>query len=191
MQDGADYNDAIYFIWIFITMSPNPALKIAILTVSDTRTAENDHSGNYLASAIAEASHQLHEKLILVDNRYKIRAALSQWIADPEVRVVLITGGTGFTDRDVTPEAVAPLLDKEIPGFGELFRKISYEEIGSSTIQSRAIAGIANGTFIFCLPGSSGACRTGWEKIIKQQLDSNNRPCNIIEMLPRIAICTK
>jgi molybdenum cofactor biosynthesis protein B len=167
-------------------MSDTP-LKIAVLTVSDTRTEATDHSGNYLFSAITEAGHQLYEKLILVDNRYKIRAALSQWIADPEVRVVLITGGTGFTDRDVTPEAVAPLLDKEIPGFGELFRAISYEEIDSSTIQSRAIAGIANGTFIFCLPGSTGACRTAWTKILKQQLDLNNRPCNIIEMLPRIA----
>lgn len=172
-------------------MPDHNLLKIAILTVSDTRTEENDHSGNYLASAVAEAGHQLHEKLILMDNKYKIRAALSQWIADPEVRVVLITGGTGFTDRDVTPEAVAPLLDKEIPGFGELFRHISYEEIGSSTIQSRAIAGIANGTFIFCLPGSSGACRTGWNKIIKLQLDGNNQPCNIIEILPRIATCAK
>ncbi len=172
-------------------MSDHNPLQIAILTVSDTRTEENDHSGNYLAEAITIAGHQLHEKLILVDNRYRIRAALSQWIAAPEVRVVLITGGTGFTDRDVTPEAVTPLLDKTIPGFGELFRQLSYEEIGSSTIQSRAIAGIANGTFIFCLPGSSGACRTGWEKIIKRQLDSANKPCNIIEMLPRITVNSK
>ncbi len=166
-------------------------LKIAVLTVSDTRTEKNDHSGNYLAGAVVEAGHQLHEKLILVDNRYRIRVALSQWIADPEVRVVVITGGTGFTDRDVTPEAVTPLLDKEIPGFGELFRQLSYDEIGSSTIQSRAIAGIANGTFIFCLPGSSGACRTGWNKIIKLQLDGANQPCNIIEILPRITTCSK
>lgn len=164
------------------------ALKIAILTVSDTRTEVNDHSGNYLAGAVTEAGHQLYEKLILVDNRYRIRAALSQWIADPEVRVILTTGGTGFTDRDVTPEAVTPLLDKEIPGFGELFRQLSYDEIGSSTLQSRALAGIANGTFIFCLPGSSGACRTGWSKIIKLQLDDSNQPCNIIEILPRIAV---
>ena len=168
----------------------NP-LQIAILTVSDTRTEENDHSGSYLAEAITSAGHQLYEKLILVDNRYRIRAALSQWIAAPEVRVILITGGTGFTDRDVTPEAVVPLLDKTIPGFGELFRQLSYDEIGSSTLQSRAIAGIANGTFIFCLPGSSGACRTGWEKIIKRQLDASNQPCNIIEMLPRIAVNSK
>jgi len=168
-------------------MPDTSPLKIAVLTVSDTRTEETDHSGNYLATAINEAGHQLYEKLILVDNRYRIRAALSQWIANSEVRVVLITGGTGFTDRDVTPEAVTPLLDKEIPGFGELFRAISYEEIGSSTLQSRAIAGIANGTFIFCLPGSTGACRTAWTKILRQQLDVNNRPCNIVEMLPRIA----
>ena len=172
-------------------MTDASPLKIAILTVSDTRTEETDHSGNYLASAVTEAGHQVYEKLILVDNRYRIRAALSQWIADPEVRVVLITGGTGFTDRDVTPEAVTPLLDKQIPGFGELFRHISYEEVGSSTIQSRAIAGIANGTFIFCLPGSSGACRTGWSRIIKAQLDSNNHPCNIVEILPRITTYSK
>ncbi len=172
-------------------MPEHNALKIAILTVSDTRTEENDHSGNYLVEAVVAAGHQVHQKQILVDNKYKIRAALSQWIADPEVRVVLITGGTGFTDRDITPEAVTPLLDKEIPGFGELFRHLSYEEIGSSTMQSRAIAGIANGTFIFCLPGSSGACRTGWSKIIKIQLDANNKPCNIIEILPRIITCSK
>jgi molybdenum cofactor biosynthesis protein B len=167
------------------------SLKIAVLTVSDTRTEESDSSGRYLAEAVAEAGHQLAAKQIISDNKYKIRAAVSAWIASPEVRVVLITGGTGFTDRDVTPEAITPLFDKEIPGFGELFRQLSYEEIGSSTLQSRALAGIANGTFIFCLPGSSGACRTGWSKIIKLQLDGANQPCNIIEILPRIASCCK
>lgn len=171
-------------------MSEAP-LKIAVLTVSDTRTEENDSSGRYLADAVTEAGHQLAAKQIISDNKYKIRAAVSAFIADPEVRVVVLTGGTGFTDRDVTPEAVAPLFDKEIPGFGELFRQISYDEVGSSTFQSRAIAGIANGTFIFCLPGSSGACRTGWSKIIKLQLDGNNQPCNIIEILPRIATSAK
>lgn len=172
-------------------MSDTSGLKIAVLTVSDTRTEETDSSGRYLAGAITEAGHQLAEKRIVSDNLYKIRAVLSQWIADPEVRVVLTTGGTGFTDRDVTPEAVMPLLDKEIPGFGELFRAISFDEIGTSTIQSRAIAGIANGTFIFCLPGSSGACRTGWSRIIQAQLDSGNQPCNIIEILPRITVNTR
>lgn len=172
-------------------MTDSSHLKIAVLTVSDTRTEENDHSGNYLAGALAEAGHQLAAKQIVSDNKYKIRESASAWIADPEIRVVLITGGTGFTDRDVTPEAVAPLLDKEIPGFAELFRYISYEEIGTSTIQSRAIAGIANGTFIFCLPGSSGACRTAWTKIIKMQLDINNQPCNIVEILPRIGVDSK
>ena len=179
---------ALFFYGIDLITMPNSAtLKIAVLTVSDTRTEETDHSGNYLASAVTEAGHQLYEKLIVTDNRYKIRAALSQWIADHDVRAVLITGGTGFTDRDVTPVAVTPLLDKVIPGFGELFRNISYDEIGSSTIQSRAIAGIANGTFIFCLPGSTGACRTAWTQILKLQFDINNQPCNIVEILPRIA----
>lgn len=166
-------------------------LKIAVLTISDTRTEENDTSGRYLADAVVEAGHRLASKQIISDNKYKIRAAVSAFIADPEVRVVILTGGTGFTDRDVTPEAVAPLFDKEIPGFGELFRQISYDEVGSSTFQSRAIAGIANGTFIFCLPGSSGACRTGWTRIIKLQLDGGNQPCNIIEILPRIATSSK
>lgn len=166
---------------------PQASLKIAVVTVSDTRTEENDNSGRYLADAVVEAGHQLAAKEIISDNKYKIRAALSAWIADPEVRVVITTGGTGFTDRDVTPEAATPLFDKEIPGFGELFRIISYDEVGSSTVQSRAVAGIANGTFIFCLPGSSGACRTGWSKIIRLQLDGDNQPCNIIEILPRIA----
>lgn len=171
-------------------MSESP-LKIAVLTVSDTRTEETDSSGRYLAEAVVEAGHQLAARQIISDNKYRIRAAVSAWIADPEVRVVILTGGTGFTDRDVTPEAVAPLFDKEIPGFGELFRQLSYDEVGSSTFQSRAIAGIANGTFIFCLPGSSGACRTGWSRIIKLQLDGSNQPCNIIEILPRIATCSK
>lgn len=162
------------------------SINIAVLTVSDSRTEDTDSSGGYLANALSEAGHQLHEKVILPDHKYQLRAKVSQWIADPTVRVVLVTGGTGFADRDITPEAITPLLDKEIPGFGEAFRSASYEEIGASTIQSRAIAGIANGTFIFCIPGSSGACRTAWTKILQQQLDSRSRPCNVVELFPKI-----
>ncbi len=163
-------------------------LHIAVLTVSDTRTEENDSSGHSLQEALLDAGHHLHEKTILKDNQYSIRAKLSEWIADSDVQIVLITGGTGFADRDVTPEAVQPLLDKEIPGFGEMFRHLSYNDIGSSTIQSRALAGIANSTFIFCLPGSTGACKLAWEKLLKQQLDSRNKPCNIVDVLPNIRV---
>lgn len=160
--------------------------SIAVLTVSDTRTEENDHSGKFLVDAFTEDGHTLHEKIILKDDRYLIRAKLSQWIADQDVNVVLITGGTGFANRDVTPEAVQPLLDKEIPGFGELFRYLSYDDIGCSTIQSRAFGGLANRTFIFCLPGSTSACRLGWEKILKPQFDQTNKPCNMIDIMPYI-----
>lgn len=162
------------------------SLNIAVLTVSDTRTDENDFSGRSLQEALLIAGHHLHEKTILKDDKYSIRAKLSEWIADTDVQIVLITGGTGFADRDITPEAVKPLLDKEIPGFGEMFRYLSYTEIGSSTIQSRALAGMANGTFVFCLPGSTGACKLAWEKLLKQQLDSRNKPCNIVDILPNI-----
>lgn len=154
------------------------SLGIALLTVSDTRTAENDSSGDFLQNALESEGHRLIERKLLPDDRYAIRASIANWAIDPSVQVVLITGGTGFAARDVTPEAVAPLLDKEIPGFGELFRQISYTEIGNSTIQSRCLAGFTNGTLVFCLPGSTGACRTAWNGILKDQLDSTHRPCN-------------
>ncbi|HHJ36685.1 MAG TPA: molybdenum cofactor biosynthesis protein B [Gammaproteobacteria bacterium] len=161
-------------------------IKIAILTVSDSRTEADDTSGKALVERLTEAGHILSEKLILVDDRYKIREAVSRWIADENIDVVISTGGTGLTGRDITPEAVRPLFDKEIDGVGELFRWISYQEIGTSTIASRCIGGLANGTFIFCLPGSTGACRTGWDKIIAPQLDCNTSPCNIVALMPRL-----
>lgn len=161
-------------------------LALCVLTVSDTRTAANDSSGDYLAAALAEAGHRLHARTLLPDDRYRLRAIVAAWIADPAVDGVLVTGGTGFTGRDSTPEAIAPLLDKEMPGFGELFRTLSYEEIGTSTLQSRAFAGLANATFVFCLPGSTSACRTAWEKLIRAQLDARTRPCNLVSLRPRL-----
>ena len=158
-------------------------LGVAVLTVSDTRTSENDTSGDYLAESAQAAGHPLRARTLIPDDIYRIRATLSQWIADPAVQVVLVTGGTGFAGRDSTPEAVQPLLDKTIDGFGEIFRSLSYEEIGSSTIQSRALAGLANRTLIFCMPGSTGACRTAWTGVIAEQLDSRHRPCNFAGVL--------
>lgn len=158
-------------------------LNIAVLTVSDTRDEETDKSGLTLVECLQAAGHTLVEKKIVKDDVYQMRAVTSQWIADPQVQVIVSTGGTGFANRDSTPEAMKPLFDKEIEGFGELFRQVSFEEIGTSTIQSRAIGGLANGTVIFCLPGSTGACRTGWEKVIKDQLDNRFRPCNFVEMI--------
>lgn len=161
------------------------SLNIAVLTVSDSRTLEDDSSGSYLAEALVAEGHRLAAREIVRDNIYDIRARLSQWIADPQVQVVLTSGGTGFSGRDSTPEAVQPLLDKEILGFGELFRHLSHHDIGSSTIQSRALAGIANQTVIFCLPGSTGACELGWLQIIRPQLDSRQKPCNFATLLSR------
>ncbi|HEU4536722.1 MAG TPA: molybdenum cofactor biosynthesis protein B [Polyangiaceae bacterium] len=161
-------------------------LAIAVLSVSDSRTLETDTSGRYLAEALVAAGHRLHERAIVPDNIYRVRALVAGWIADEACQAVLVTGGTGFTGRDGTPEAVTPLLDKLMPGFGEMFRFLSYDEIGTSTLQSRALAGTANGTFVFCLPGSSGACRTAWEKLIRAQLDVRTRPCNLAELLPRL-----
>jgi molybdenum cofactor biosynthesis protein B len=161
-------------------------LTIAVLTVSDTRAEADDASGRILVERLTVAGHQLAEKVIVPDDIYQIRVILSRWIADPVVQIVLITGGTGMTGRDSTPEAVRPLLDKEIDGFGELFRMLSWEEIGTSTLQSRALGGLANATFIFCLPGSTGACRTGWDRILQAQLDARTRPCNLVELLPRL-----
>ena len=160
-------------------------LKIAVLTVSDTRTIENDTSGQYLVDSATEAGHQIADRTIEVDDLYKLRAKVSQWIADPEVEVILLTGGTGFTTRDSTPEAIEPLLDQFIDGFGELFRQLSYEEIGTSTVQSRALGGFANGTLIFCMPGSTGACKTAWNGILSTQLDINHRPCNFAELIKK------
>ncbi len=154
------------------------SLKCAILTVSDTRTAGTDTSGNWLAETIAQAGHECVARYISKDNPYQIRKILSDWIFDERIQIIITTGGTGFSARDSTPEAVRPLLDQEIEGFGELFRQISFAEIGSSTIQSRALAGIANNTLIFCLPGSTNACRTAWEGILREQLDSEHQPCN-------------
>ena len=157
--------------------------SIAVLTVSDTRTEENDTSGQYLVEAALVAGHRLADKRIVKDDVYQLRAVVSQWIADPSVQAILVTGGTGFTSRDSTPEALRPLFDKEVEGFGELFRQISYQEIGTSTIQSRALAGFANHTAIFVMPGSTGACRTAWEKIIAAQLGARHRPCNFMPHL--------
>jgi len=166
-----------------MTTEANTPLNIAVLTVSDTRTLDTDSSGQYLAEAISAAGHHLVARNIVKDDIYQLRATVSAWIADAQVNAVLVTGGTGFSGRDSTPEALRVLFDKTIDGFGELFRQISYEEIGTSTIQSRCIAGFANQTVIFCLPGSTGACRTGWEKIIKDQLDASNKPCNFVHHL--------
>ena len=157
-------------------------LNIAVLTVSDTRTEETDRSGRILKESAEQSGHRVIEKAIVKDDVYQMRAVISRWIADPEVHVILSTGGTGITGRDSTPEAVQPLLDKPIEGFGELFRSVSKEDIGASAIQSRAIAGLTNQTLIFCLPGSTGACRTGWDGILKQQLDHRTRPCNFAQM---------
>ncbi len=162
-------------------------LRIAVLTVSDSRTPETDTSGQFLADALGAAGHQLADRALLRDDKYVVRAKVAAWIADPSVQVVLITGGTGVTGRDVSPEAVRPLLDKHIDGFGELFRILSYEEIGSSTIQSRAFAGLANNTLVFGLPGSTGACRTAWDRILRDQLDSRHGPCNFATLLPRLS----
>lgn len=161
-------------------------INIAVLTVSDSRTEADDKSGHILVERLREAGHRLAEKRIVPDNIYQIRATLSAWIANPDVQAVISTGGTGITGRDGTPEAASVLLDKEIQGFGEIFRAISYQEIGTSSLQSRALAGVANGTFIFCLPGSSGACKTGWDNIIQQQLDYRTHPCNLVELMPRL-----
>jgi len=161
-------------------------LGIAVLTVSDSRDEQSDTSGRLLVERLTRAGHRLAEKLIVPDDIYQIRAALSRWIADPAVNAVITTGGTGITGRDGTPEAVRPLLDKVLDGFGEMFRSISYADIGTSTLQSRALAGVANATFVFCVPGSSGACATAWDELIGAQLDSRTQPCNLVELMPRL-----
>ena len=162
------------------------SLAIALLTVSDTRTPADDRSGDALQQRLQAAGHRLHERAIVPDNRYRIRAELSRWIADPAVQVVISSGGTGLTGRDGTPEAVAPLMDKTIEGFGELFRVLSFETIGTSTLQSRCLAGVANGTVIFVLPGSLDAVETAWDRLIAAQLNTDTRPCNLVQLLPRL-----
>jgi molybdenum cofactor biosynthesis protein B len=162
------------------------SLSLCVLTVSDTRTADNDTSGDWLCHALRAAGHRLPERAISRDDRYALRAIASRWIADAAVDGVIVTGGTGFTGRDSTPEALLPLLDKEMPGFGELFRALSFGEIDTSTLQSRAFAGLANATFVFALPGSTSACRTAWEKIIRPQLDARTKPCNLANLRPRL-----
>jgi molybdenum cofactor biosynthesis protein B len=161
-------------------------VNIAVLTISDTRTENDDKSGDTIVNRVIKSGHQLHEKRIVPDNMYQIRAAVSTWIADAEVQVVITTGGTGVSGRDGSPEAVEPLLDKTLDGFGEMFRVLSYDDIGTSTLQSRALAGVVNGTYIFVLPGSPGAVKLAWEKLISHQLDYRTRPCNLVEMMPRL-----
>ena len=162
------------------------SLSMCVLTVSDSRTPANDTSGDYLVDALQAEGHRLHARALLPDDKYQLRAQVSGWIADEGVDGILVTGGTGFTGRDSTPEALLPLLDKQMPGFGELFRALSFEEIGTSTLQSRAFAGLANATFVFALPGSTSACRTAWDKIIRAQLDARTRPCNLANLRPRL-----
>ncbi|HPE46777.1 MAG TPA: molybdenum cofactor biosynthesis protein B [Hyphomonas sp.] len=165
---------------------PFHPVRIAVLTVSDTRTLDNDTSGHILAERVKEAGHVLADRAILKDDKTAIAGKVSEWIADPEVDAVISTGGTGLTGRDVTPEAVMPLFEKHIEGFAVVWHMVSYQSVGLSTLQSRACAGVANGTFIFCLPGSNGACRDGWDKVIRWQLDSRHMPCNMVELMPRL-----
>ncbi|MHA7835311.1 MAG: molybdenum cofactor biosynthesis protein B, partial [Algiphilus sp.] len=167
------------------TDKPFQPLRIAVLTVSDSRTRQNDTSGDVLQTSLEAAGHTLADRDLLPDDIYRMRAVVSGWIAREDINVILVTGGTGLTGRDHTPEAIAPLLDREIPGFGELFRHYSLEEIGPATIQSRAMAGLANATLVFALPGSTGACRTAWGRILASQLDARTAPCNFVSLLPR------
>jgi molybdenum cofactor biosynthesis protein B len=161
-------------------------LSLCVLTVSDTRTDDNDTSGEYLCDELRDAGDRLFERAIVRDDKYAMRALVSRWIAETGVDGIIVTGGTGFTGRDSTPEALLPLLDKRMDGFGELFRALSFDEIGTSTLQSRAFAGLANATFLFALPGSTSACRTGWEKLIRAQLDARTKPCNLANLRPRL-----
>ena len=161
-------------------------LSIAVLTVSDSRTESEDTSGALLVDRLVSAGHELYEKRLVRDDVYAIRAEISRWIASESINVAITTGGTGVTGRDGTPEALTPLLDKVIDGFGEMFRVLSYDEIKTSTLQSRALAGVANGTYLFCLPGSSGACALAWDALISHQLDFRTKPCNLVELMPRL-----
>ncbi len=161
-------------------------VRIAVLVVSDTRTMETDTSGQTLADRLTEAGHVLADRKIVIDDRQQVRQAVQNWIADPEVDAVITSGGTGLTGRDVTVEALTPLFDKVIDGFSAVFHQVSYQTVGLSTLQSRAVAGLAGSTFVFCLPGSTGAVKDGWDQILKYQLDSRYRPCNMVELMPRL-----
>ncbi len=161
-------------------------VNIAVLTASDSRTEADDTSGRALVERLTAAGHRLAEQRIVPDDVYRIRAVVAGWIADRDVQAVITTGGTGVTGRDGSPEAVAPLVDKMLDGFGEMFRLLSYDQIGTSTLQSRAFAAVANGTYLFVLPGSTGACKLAWEKLISHQLDYRTRPCNLVELMPRL-----
>ncbi len=169
-----------------MTIKDFKPLQIAVLVVSDSRTKKTDTSGNLLVERLQKAGHYLVEKTIVPDNIYQIRAQVSEWIAMENVHIIISTGGTGVTGRDGTPEAMSPLFDKTLDGFGELFRSVSYHEIGTSSLQSRAVAGVANATYLFCLPGSASACRTGWDTLIEAQLDLRTKPCNLVELIPRL-----
>jgi len=161
-------------------------VRIAILVMSDTRTLDTDTSGTVLANRIRDAGHIVADRKIVPDDKAAIRSQVSAWIAAPEIDVVITSGGTGLTGRDVTPEAITPLFDKVIDGFSVIFHQVSYQSVGLSTLQSRAVAGLASGTFIFCLPGSTGAVKDGWDKVISHQLDSRHKPCNLVELMPRL-----
>ena len=161
-------------------------LRIAVLTVSDSRTTADDRAGDLLAERLQTAGHALADRALVPDDVHAVRARVSAWLVDPGVQVILTTGGTGVTGRDGTPEAVAPLLDKRIDGFGEMFRVLSYDSIGASTLQSRALGGVANRRYVFCLPGSPGACRDAWDRLLRPQLDYRTRPCNLVELMPRL-----
>lgn len=161
-------------------------VKIAIMTISDSRTLEDDTSGQALVKMAEAEGHTIQERILVPDNIYRIRYEVSRWIIDEDVEVVITTGGTGLTGRDGTPEAVMPLFDRQIDGFGGLFRQLSYDTVGTSTIASRAVGGVANGTFVFTLPGSTGACKDGWKGILSQQLNVDNTPCNLVELMPRL-----
>lgn len=164
-------------------VAPFRPLDVAVLTVTDSRSREEDSSGDYLAAALQAAGHRLAERALLPNDRYALRALVSRWIAEPDVQVVLVNGGTGFYEHNQTPEALGVLFDRQIEGFGELFRQLSFEELGSASLQSRALAGLANGTLIVALPGSTGACQLGWERLIREQLDASTRPCNFVPHL--------
>ncbi len=167
-------------------VEPFVPINIAVLTISDSRTQATDKSGKLLCDRLTTTGHQLAEKAIVPDDIYQIRATVSRWVADATIQAIITTGGTGITGRDGTPESIKPLLDKELQGFGELFRMLSYQDIKTSSLHSRALAGVANRTYIFCLPGSSGACQMGWDAIIQPQLDSSHRPCNLADLMPRL-----
>lgn len=161
-------------------------VKLAIMTVSDSRTLENDTSGDALLKMATEDGHEVVERILVPDDIYRIRYEVSRWIIDPNVEAVITTGGTGLTGRDGTPEAVAPLFDRTIDGFGEIFRQVSLQTVGTSAIASRAVAGVANGTFIFSLPGSTGACKDAWKGVLRDQFNIDNRPCNLVQLMPRL-----